>query len=429
MAEALASPTLEAPPAAPAPLAPDAIQLRPNAELDQSFADLNEFATDSATAEKPADQQPPAPVRGPDGKFAPREKPAEIEPDEPPKPPEKKPEAAKPPEKPAEPKPGEAPKAPVTAPELRKAYENLKNEHATLKKEHETLKTAKPPEDVEKKQMAVKLQAAEKRLSELDETLRFTNYERSPEYKEKYEKPYIQAYQLGRKRISTLDVVERATENPDTGERKIEQQARPATPEDFDVLVSITDDREARKMAKQMFGEDAGIALAHREKVHEASQAASAAVEDYRKNGAEREKQQQEMTAKQRAEVQQEWERLNKATVEKYPKLFGPIEGDKEGNELLEKGFAMVDRAFSTDANKLSPLELAKLHTQIRNRAAGFGRQVMINKRQAAQIKELEAKLKEIEESVPGGGDGAPIKPAGEAKFGEDALDGYSHRA
>lgn len=405
---------------------------------------MDQFATTPEEAAKPADQQPPAPVRGPDGKFQRKEQTPPAT-QEPPKPPDKKPdETPKPPENkaPETPKPGDKPpdkpsdKAPVTAPELRKAYDTLKTEHAKIKSEFENFKkaTSTPKEDPEKKALQEKLSVAEKRLGELDETLRYTNYERSPEFRDKYQKPYEDAYVAGRKKVATLDVEERAieTEDPATGEKskKVIQEARPATEADFDRLMQITDDRQARQLAKQLFGADAPIAMAMREKVVELSQAGQSAIENYKKEGAAREKQAQEMTTRQKAEINAAWTQLNKAIVEKHPHLFAPVEGDDEGNALLEKGFAFVDRAFGEDAAKIPPQELVKIHSQIRNRAAGFGRQVLINKRQAAEIKELKAQLEELQRSEPGGGDGGRPKPDEDAgKYGEAALDRYAQPA
>jgi hypothetical protein len=441
MADTLLAPEPAAPAAPAPPPMPDVPQASSNPNIEEAFSDLDQFSTTPEEAAKPADQQPPAPVRGADGKFQKKDATPPATP-EPPKPPEKKPdETPKPPEvkAPETPKPPDKPdvKPPVTAPELRKAYETIKAEHATLKKEFENFKTAAatPKEDPEKKALQEKLSATEKRLGELDETLRFTNYERSQEFKDKYQKPFEDAYVAGRRKVATLDIEERAieVEDPATGEKtkKVIQEARPATEADFDRLMSVTDDREARKMAKQMFGADAPIAMAMREKVTELNQAGHAALEDYKKNGAAREKQAQELTTKQKAEINSAWTQLNKSIIEKYPHLFAPVEGDDEGNELLQKGFAFVDRAFGEEAMKLSPQELVKIHSQIRNRAAAFGRQVYVNKKQAARIKELEGQIKALEESGPGAGEGGRPKPSDEeaGKYGEAALDRYAQPA
>lgn len=424
---------------APAP-GPDVPQLAGNDVINEAFSDLDQFATTTQDAEKPLNEQPPAPVRGTDGKFQKKEaaiapatpetpKPAEV-PDKPAEKPVEKP-VNKPVEVKADPKPGD--KQPVTAPELRKAYETLKAEHAILKKEHETFKTAKPVEDPEKKQLSEKVASYEKRLAQLDETLRFTNYEKSEEYKSKYLQPFHDAFAAARKKVASLDVVERSqeVEDPNTGEKtaKIMQKGRPATENDFDQLCSIPDDRQARQYAKQMFGEDAAIAMNHREKVLELNETRQKALDEYQKTGAEREKQHAELTAKQRAELSSAWEQTNKAALEKFPAWFAPIAGDVEGNDLLEKGMAMADRAFG-DTSKIPPGDLVKLHAAIRNRAAGFGRQVLLNKRLSAKVTELEKQLKEIQESAPGAGEGGPAKKDDDMEnYGENALSRYAHQA
>jgi hypothetical protein len=225
-------------------------------------------------------------------------------------------------------------------------------------------------------------------------------------------------------------------EDPATGEKvkKITQAERPAMEADFDRLMQVSDDREARKLAKQLFGEDAPIAMQHREKVIELNETRAKALEEYRTKGKERETQQQEVSVKQRQEAAASWEASNKAQIEKYPHFFAPIEGDDEGNELLAKGYALADRAFVGDTSKIPPKELASLHSTLRNRAAAFGRQVYLNKKMKAQVTALEAKIKELEESGPGGGEGDPKNQGGDAgldpnKYGEAALVGYSHQA
>lgn len=430
---------------APAPTAPvsnaDLPQLAGNDVINEAFSDLDQFASTPQEAEKPTNEQTPAPVRGADGKFQkggkPPEKPAEaIKLNEPEKPVEKAPEkpAEKPAEKPVEKAPEKpAEKVPVSAPELRKAYETVKAENAKLKKDAEIFKTAKPVEDPEKKQLAEKLTAAEKRLAQMDETIRFTNYEKSDEYKAKYLQPFHDAFIAGRKKVASLDVVERSQEieDPNTGEKtlKVTQKGRPANEADFDQLTAIPDDRQARQFAKQMFGEDFAIAMQHREKVLELNDTRQKALDEYQKTGAEREKQHAELTTKQRTELNSIWEQSIKSAVEKYPSWFAPTEGDEEGNALLEKGFSMADRAFG-DTSKMPPQELVKLHAMIRNRAAAFGRQVLVGRRLTARIAELEAKIKGLEESAPGGGDGGPAKKELEmSNYGENALDRYAHQA
>lgn len=410
-------PTVTAPVAPPTPVTPAAPATPINNPLSDAFSDLEGMA-DQNSMETPA--TPETPSKPPELKIA------TPPPDKP------QPDTVKPPEPPAPDvkQPDETPKVPA---QLRKAYEDLKAKHRALELEHEKVRTTKPQPDPE---IMTRLEKEEKRRAELEDEMRYVAYERSQEYKEKYQQPFIEAYQAGQKRMESLDIQQKTilVEDPTTGEKteKIIRQGRAATAEDFNSLMAIPSDRDARKFAKEMFGEDAALALQHREKVIELNNVQAKALEDFKKTGAEREKQQTE--ARSKAEKQQValWESLNKAAAEKFPTWFKPAGLDAEGNpldakgdELLQKGFELVDRAFSGDASKLSSEELTKLHSAIRNRAAAFGRIAHQNKTLQAEIAELKKALEQFKTAEPGAGHGGPQK-LDETKFGENALDSYA---
>ena len=153
--------------------------------LNNAFADLDKMM---------GEPEPPPKQRGPTRK--PEEKSKVDRPEET--------EQEKPAEKAEEEIPGDKPGKPVPAPELRKAYADLKAKHAALQAEHEKIRTAKPPEDPEKKGLSEKLEMANKRLREHEEELRLSAYERSQEFKEKWQQPFIDAYQFGRERTSAV---------------------------------------------------------------------------------------------------------------------------------------------------------------------------------------------------------------------------------
>lgn len=298
------------------------------------------------------------------------------------------------------------PQKPVAAAELRKAYENLKSEHARLKEEHTKLKDFKPPEDTEKKALAERVEAHTKRISELEAELRYSNYERSEEYKTKYHEPFVEAYQAGRAKVASLKVAD------------AEGETRQGTAADFDNIMRIQDDETAAEKATEMFGAKASIVLYHRERVQELNAARAKAVEEYRKSGDERERQRLEQQTlakttaeKQAGEIAGMFKTFADEAIEKYPQWFKPEEGDDKGNELLVKGFERADLAFKSSPFQpnLTPQErdgIIRLHTAIRNKAAGFDRLVYKNTQLSNRVKELETKLAEFENSKPTGGIG-----------------------
>lgn len=369
------APTIDAAPAAPAAAQPN---------MTDAFSDLDAFVKNDPAppAEKPAapavKDKPPAPPKAPD------------------KPPvEKKDEAPKPPEVKKDTPEEKAPEK-LAPKELRTAYETLKAKHKELEKQHAELKS-KPPEpqkdDGEKAELAKRFEAAEKRRQELEEEFRYVDYERSAEYREKYQAPYEETCRSALAQVSELKV-----ENEDG-------TFRAPTAEEFWKIVTIPNANDALEAAEEMFGSasKATFVVNWRERVRSQWAAAEKAKEDFRAKGGEIQKQ-REQQMQQRSKAQTEtWNKLNSEAVEKYPQWFKPEEGDEKGNTLLEKGFALADKAFS-GAPGMTPEEAIKVHSAVRNKAAGFDRAVFKLKTAQSRIAELEKQIAEYEASGPSGG-------------------------
>jgi regulator of replication initiation timing len=154
-----------------------------------------------------------------------------------------------------------------------------------------------------------------------------------------------------------------------------------------------------------MFGNKAPVVLYHRERVQELNGARVKAIEDFRKIGGEREKQFRDQQVKSMESIGKLWQQVNAEATEKYPQWFKPTEGADEENQILEEGFKLADAGFSDDPN-MSPEQRVRLHSAIRNRAAGFGRMVYQNRKLATENAELREKLKQFEQSEPGKDDG-----------------------
>ena len=295
-------------------------------------------------------------------------------------------------------------KTPEKKGQLRPLYDKLKSDYAKLEAKVKELesKPAQPADDPEKTKLAQTLEAREKRLKELEDEFRFTNYERSGEYKEKFEQPFIDAYGAGRAKVASLNLTD------------AEGNTRKGTAEDFDSFMRVTDDDAAANMAAELFGTKAAMVMYHREKVMELNSARNKALETYRKEGTAREQARAEMAQKHQKEMAGLWQKESHGAVEKYPRLFKPIDGDEKGNELLQRGFERADAAFGSPLKdedgkpvRVSGGDLVKLHAEIRNKAGGFDRAIHLLAKERARVKELETKLKDFEESAPGGGDRA----------------------
>lgn len=328
-----------------------------------------------------------------------------------PKPVDKK-ESAKPAPKTNDPAKPEAPAQPEKAATLRANYDKVKSDLAAMEKRYGELeaKSKQPQEYPERKELQSKIasydkliESKEKKLSELEMELKFTKYERSDEYKSKYETPWVEAYGDGQKRAAQLRIKE--ADVTDEAGMVTPGKVRQGNEADFDTLMGISNDDDAAEFAAKLWGNKAAIMLNQREKVRDLNNSRIKAVEDYRKQGSEREKQFTEQSQKQKDAFVSNWQKENTAAADKYPQWFKPEEGDDKGNTLLEKGFQQADKAFS-GTEGMSQEEAVRLLSAVRNKAGGFDRAVYKLTKAAARITELEAKLKAYETSEPGDGDG-----------------------
>lgn len=347
-----------------------------------------------------------------------------------PKPPAKAPEPAQKPsaDKPVTAAKVEAPKAPEkpveaqepkTIPEVRRAYEAKKKEIRdtwepkvkALESEIATLKASSNGNPDQYKSLTEKAAAAEKRAQELENEIRFVNYRKSKEFTDKYEKPYQEAWAGAISELEELTVkVRTGTDDlgePTYGERK-------ASPNDLMTLSNLPLG-EARKLAKEMFGDNADDIMAHRRKIRELSDAQNKALKDAETQAKEAEERNGQQSKAMLEQTGQLWQAANRTLAEKYPKWFAPQEGDDEGNTLLQKGFATVDRMFAPtpETQPKTPQEAVALHALIRNKAANHDRLALGLKKANARVAELEAELKAYQESEPKNTGAAPGSAGG----------------
>lgn len=376
---------------AAAPAAPAAPPINPGAASDHASYFPKEQPTprkDAALAalqkkaKMPGTNDPVEPVKPtpPPTPADPDDEPAPTAEGDEPTTPEPKPETEQPPAKPK-----------TKGDFLRAELAKVKSERDTYKKEIETLKTT-PRDDPEKKTLSEKLTAMEKKHQAIEDEYRLHAYEKSQEYKEKYEKPYVDAYMRGRNKVTSLE-----TTLPDG-------TARASTPEDFDAIMQVTNDRHASKLAKEMFGDDAHIVIHHRERVLEANAARAASIEEARKNGAEKQKQFEEMTTKQRESVRKAFETNVKAKEEKLEWLK-EVEGDQPWNDALKRGTELAAKSWM-DRSAKTPEEQAELDAANYNRARAYSTLKLSNKRLQTRVDALALELKQYKASEPGKGEG-----------------------
>lgn len=320
-------------------------------------------------------------------------------------------------------KPGEPPKTtpqpPAKAATLREQLELRTREAADWKKKYEDLhaESAKPKTDAEKETLLKEREEWNRQRAEMENEIKFSNYERSAEYKEKFLQPFANAYEQGKKLMPAISFKE-PSKTDEFGTITEEGKSRKATEADWDALMSIADEDTANKFIADHFGHNAARVTLMRDKVMDLNSARINAIEDFRKQGAERENSTREQSARARQEMVQQWNEANKHAAEKFPEMFAPDPADAKGNELLEAGTLMTDLAFNAldpkefsklpqwlqakmVNGKLPPHELTKLHSAVRNRSAAYDRLVYRLHQEKAARKTAEDKLAGFEASQP----------------------------
>lgn len=309
--------------------------------------------------------------------------------------------------------------------DYKKTTAELKARLESVEKENATLKTSKPAEVP--KEFQERLTAAEKKVAEYEEEIRFTNYQKHPQFIKEYQEPYYAKMAKATAELSEVPVTD-----PNTG------ATRAATADDMVMLLSLPLGK-AREVADQMFGAFANDAMAHRRDIKAAFDSMKTALEDAKKNGAEREKQwreQQDAEQRQVGEViSNTWSaaRREATTDPTHGKYFTPVEGDQKGNAALAKGLEFADKVF-----KLNPMEpgISKEERadRVRRHAAAFYRQAAYPRMRQwieerdARIVELEKQLDEYAESEPGqsGGTSKPTQAA--PKPGEGFYSSFAEK-
>lgn len=312
----------------------------------------------------------------------------------------------------AEPKPDTDKGKKVSAWKLVEQYKRTSKDWQTKAEAAEAeltkIRSGAPPQ-AQTEELQQRLEATEKRLKEYEDEIRFTKFEKHPEFQEKYAKPYEQAWKRATSELSEVSVTD-----PATG------AVRAATAEDMLALVNLPLGK-AREYSDQLFGAFSNDAMGHRKAIKELFESQQAALKEAREKGGEHEKQVLQQTQAQQAALNRElgetWKQANQQVVadKNLSKYLTPVEGDKEWNEVLEKAKTFSDGAFANDPRNpaLTPeqrKEAVRMHAAMRNRSIMYGPQRVTIKRQEARIAELEKLLEEFNASEPttGGGTSKP---------------------
>jgi hypothetical protein len=321
-----------------------------------------------------------------------------------------------------------------------KLYEEEKKARAATETELQRLKSERLPEN-DRTALTERAAKAEKRAQELEDHIRFVDYQKSSEFQTKYEQPYVEAWNQAVSELSEITVADAAAPN---GQRAV-------TPDDIWTLVNLPLG-QAQDIAEEAFGKFASVAMQHRASIKKLLLERNKAVEDAKTKGGERVQQQRENFQLQMKQTVSEVSQLYQSVTEEimkdpasseFLKPFKAEEGrelppeQKEWNEFLEKGYKLVDDGWSQNPLKpgLKPEERREIiarHAAIRNRAAAFGPLKRAHRRALKQISELQKQLDGYKGTTPLAGgriaNGTPSGPPDARSAFHKRLEGLVRR-
>lgn len=360
-----------------------------------------------ASQGKPAPQDNPAP-QGKPGKAKPNLFRTDDIPDD---------EAEQPKEEPARQEP---PKKKDGIAALRETYELTKHEKAKLEARVQELERTR--EEGTKAEIAKATAELQKQIEDIrkareeaETELRFANYARSTEYREKYQLPLQAAYKQAIEDIKGIQVVDEEGGTP-----------RDASVQELQAVLDAPSAARAAQLATEMFGSAAPIVMQHRADILKLDSARRAALEDYKTKGAEREKARAEEVQRTQKEIRARWEKSIEATVSERPSLYArPKEDDlakawDQGDKLVKLAF-LGEIPPEVDAEG-DPSGLAvEAQAEVAARVRAFN--VMAHKNVALrrEVASLKAALEKLKGSEPGQHTKATEPPKGESW--EETLD------
>ena len=326
----------------------------------------------------------------------------------------------------------ETPAAPAKAPEpakpepaslkqFREQYEMTKKERddfAAKVAELERAKSEGTRKEVEEATKALKaeMDSIRKNAEELDTEVRYLNYTRSSEYKQKYETPLREAWQTALGDIEGIRVTD------------ADGTERDANHQDIMALLNVPV-AKAAIIAQETFGPAAPEIMAHRRRLIELTQARDKSIAEWKEKGAQREVESKKQLESRQTRSRELFESQFADYEKTHAQLFGREEGDEDGNKLLDESdrlvrIALKGEGIDADMGYDDKVDLiTKAQAQVALRARAYGRERLRVIRLQQKVAELEKKVGKVRLSEPGQGEGTSTATRVSPKNAEDAID------
>ena len=305
--------------------------------------------------------------------------------------------------------------------EFRKNYETTKKERDELASKLKALETAREEgtrAEVAKAtaELNAKMEQIRKRNEELETEVKFTNYTRSSEYKDKFEKPLESAW-----REAIADISGATIELEDGTERQ-------ASVQDIQALLHMPAIAAARR-ANELFGAAAPAVLQHRNAILSLTKARESAIKEYQEKGAEREREMQTNAERQRERIYGVFNETIKHYETADASLYGRPE-DPEEQKYWDKGDRLIALAVKRQGlDESLPEEeqsaiLTKAQATVAARARAFGPLIARMHKLEAELESLRGKQAKLVKSEPGNGSDRKVeaRESGDLYSGIDSL-------
>ena len=318
-------------------------------------------------------------------------------------------------------KPEAAKSEPTSIKQFREQYDLTKKERddfAAKVSELERARSEGTRKEVEEATKALKseMDTIRKNAEELDTEVRYLNYTRSGEYKQKYETPLREAWQTA---LGDIDGI-RVTDADGT--------ERDANHHDIMAILNVPV-AKAAIIAQEMFGAAAPEIMTHRRRLLELTQSRDKSIAEWKEKGSQREVERSKQVEGRQSRSRELFESQFSDYEKSHPQLFGREEGDDDGNKLLDESdrlirIALKGEGVDADMGYEDKVDLiTKAQAQVALRARAYGRERLRVIRLQQKVAELEKKVGKVRSSEPGQGEGTSTAARTVPKSAEDAID------
>lgn len=279
----------------------------------------------------------------------------------------------------------------------------LRAELESAKAELAALKAGKPagtpaaaagePEEV--KTLRQQIEAIRAEVKSREDIIHRVSYRESAEFKEKYVAPYHQAFKQAGEFLSQVPLAD---------------GSRTGTPEDLARLMR-TSPAELGKVATELFGENAMVAISYRNDVAAKLAAMRTAESEAATRGAQLKQQEEEQQRQTIDETKRTFQDLTKREMVDE-EVWSPDAADPQSKVLLDRGQKLVQEAFFNPEGLPRDAVIARM-AKVAARAAGFDNLYRRHQALADKHAALEAELAKYRGAEPGtGGSGGAVSTA-----------------